>query len=155
MRDDQIVTLRSQIRGSSPKSKSRQSPPGTNDGTRRRRRVIEKSDLSKELEKEFMEDYVDAYELPSETGRVTLNNILTHARCRLSKDMETVRSMIPTASGLHEPMQRLETDLEKHRRPLNLYEILQFRSRLDNIAEERDVELERELINEHKNLIDA
>ena len=98
---------------------------------------------------------MDAYELPSETGRVTLNNILTHARCRLSKDMETVRSMIPTASGLHEPMQRLETDLEKHRRPLNLYEIVQFRSRLDNIAEERDVELERELINEHKNLIDA
>lgn len=112
--------------------------------------MIEKSDLSKELEKEFMEDYVDAYGLQSVTGRVTLKDIFAHARCRLPKDMETVRSMIPTASGLHEPMQRLETDLEKHRKPLNLYEILQFRSRLDNIAEERDVELERELINEYK-----
>jgi len=100
---------------------------------------------------EFMEDYVDAYRPPG-THSGKLENIIKHARHRLLTDIPKVYSMIPKESLLHLQITTLVDEMKTFAiKPPNLYEILQFRSRLDNIAEEREVELEKELIEDYKN----
>jgi hypothetical protein len=106
---------------------------------------------------EFMEDYVDAYRMPG-IKRVTLEDIIKHAGHRLLTDIPKVYSMIPKESSeLHKHIKRLVDDMNEFAvNPPNLYKILQLRSRLDNIAEECDIELENELFKEHnENLIVA
>jgi hypothetical protein len=103
---------------------------------------------------EFMEDYVDAYRMPG-MEIVTLEDIIKHAGHRLLTDIPKVYSMIPKESSeLHGHIKRLVKDMQTFAtKPPNLYEILQFRSRLDNIAEECDIELEKELIEDYKPIV--
>jgi hypothetical protein len=107
-----------------------------------------------ELMVEFMEDYVDAHYLSlskSSTGNeqqqffVRKDDIIYDAGHRLLLDIPMVYSMIPKESSeLHGQIKRLVDDMKEFAtKPPNLYEILKFRSRLDNIAEECEVELER------------